>query len=129
MKTNTQTKIVRAAAALALFAFATAAPAASVTNYESIVSLATNAIKNYTFTDPASGQSVVVAVTMTGYSPFTSPSTFQSLDSNTHVGENLGNGFKDGMGVNFAASLAGYSSGVTASTIKFSIAGLGIRAA
>jgi len=129
MKTNTQTKIVLAMTVLALFASAPTAPAANVTNYESIVSLALNTTKNYTFTDTASGQSVVVAVTMTGYSPFTSPSTFQSLDSDTRVGENLGNGFSAGMGVNFAASLVSCSSGVMPGTIKFRVAGLGVRAA
>src|SRR5438046_57187 len=38
--------------------------AADVTVYDSVVSLATNGTKNYTFTDPGTGQSVTIAVTM-----------------------------------------------------------------
>ena len=103
--------------------------AADVTVYDSVVSLATNLTKNYTFTDGASGQNVVIALTMSAYSPFTNASTFQTLDSNTRVGMDFGNGFSDGRGVNFSAALISYSSGVTAGTIKFRITGLGVRAA
>ena len=102
--------------------------AANVTNYDSIVSLATNTTKNYTFTDPASGQSAVVAVTMTGYSPTTSGS-LQSLDSATRVGGNNQNAFISGSGANFSASLISVSSGVTAGSVSFRIAALGVRPA
>ncbi|MEY4917796.1 MAG: hypothetical protein RL616_1709, partial [Verrucomicrobiota bacterium] len=101
--------------------------AATMTNYDSIVALATNATKTYTFTDPNSVQSVVVAVTMTAYSPTITPTSLQSLDGDTRVGGNNQNGFINGSGVNFSASLVSSSSGVAASSIKFAITALGIR--
>ena len=117
--------------ALAL-AFLTATPlaslrAATVTVGDSIVSLATNATKTYTFTDPNSVQSVAVAVTMTAYSPTITPTSLQSLDGDTRVGGNNQNGFIDGSGVNFSASLVSSSSGVASGSVKFAITALGIR--
>jgi len=78
--------------------------AATVTSSDSIVSLATSATKNYTFTDPASVQSVVIAGHDDGYSPTISPASLQSLDGDTRVGGNNQNGFIDGSGVNFSAA-------------------------
>jgi len=101
--------------------------AATITVADSIVSLATNATKNYTFTDPNSVQSVVVAVTMTAYSPSITPTSLQSLDSDTRVGGNNQNGFINGSGINFSAALVSSSSGVTGSSIKFAVTALGIR--
>ncbi len=115
--------------ALAVFtsALASSSPAATVTAFDSIVSLATNATKNYTFADPASGQSVVLAVTITAYSPTITPTSLQSLDGDTRVGGNFQNGFINGSGVNFSAALVSASGGVTISSIQFAITALGIR--
>ena len=109
------------------FLTATSLRAATVTGYDSIVSLATNATKTYTFTDPNSVQSVAVAVTMTAYSPTITPTSLQSLDGDTRVGGNNQNGFIDGSGVNFSASLVSSSSGVASGSVKFAITALGIR--
>ena len=106
-----------------------ASRAADITVNDSIVSLATNATKNYTFMDPATSQSVIVAVTMTAYSPTISPASLQSLDGDTRVGGFSQNGFINGSGVNFSATLISASGGVTTNTIKFRIAALGIRPA
>lgn len=114
---------------VALFALTLRTNAANVTNYDSIVSLATNATKNYTFTDTASGQSAVVAVTMTAYTSANSTTTLQSLDGGTRVGGNFQNGFINGSGVNFSAALVSVSSGVTVSSMQFRIAALGVRPA
>ena len=112
-----------------------AAPAADVTVSDAIVSLAAsaNGTKNYTFTDAASGQSVTVALTMTAFSPDLAAG-LSLLDGDTRVGvgnPNVGgdgNLIVFGEGVNFAASLAASSAGVTASSIRFRIQGLGLRA-
>ncbi|MFA6543529.1 MAG: YHYH protein, partial [Limisphaerales bacterium] len=118
-----------------LMALLVAAPAADVTVSDAIVSLAAsaNGTKNYTFTDAASGQSVTVALAMTPFSP--DPAAGLSLlDGDTRVGvgnPNVGgdgNLIVFGEGVNFAASLAASSAGVTASSIRFRIQGLGLRA-
>ncbi|MBI3882641.1 MAG: YHYH protein [Verrucomicrobia bacterium] len=101
--------------------------AADVTVHDSVVTLATNGANNYTFTDGGSGQSVTVALAMTAYSPINPGATLQTLDGDTRVGGNFQNGFINGSGVNFSASLVAASSGVTAGTVKFRIAGLGIR--
>ena len=118
---------------LVTMAFSTLTHAADVTVYDSVVTLATNGTKNYTFTDSASGQSAVLAVTMSPYS--TDPAAvFSILDGNTRVGvgnPNIsgdGNLIAFGEGVNFSATLVSSSSGVTASSISFRIAGLGLRA-
>ena len=111
----------------------TAMQAADVTVYDSIVTLATNGTKNYTFTDASSGQSVTVALTMTPFS--TDPlATLVALDGNTraavgntNVGGD-GNLVAYGEGVNLAASLASTSSGVLASSVKFRLQGFGLRA-
>ena len=117
---------------LALFA-TLAAHAANVTINDSIVALATNGTRNYTFTDPLSGQSATVAVSITPYS--TDPlATFVALDGdtriavgNTNVGGD-GNLIVYGEGVTFSASLVAATFGVTASSVQFRIAGLGLRA-
>jgi len=114
---------------LALLAAAAATRAANVTDYDSIVNLATNLTTDYTFTDLASGQEVIIAVTITPYSPTTSPSTFQALDDNTRVGVNNGNGFSNGEGANFSATLLAASSGIVPGSITFGITDLGIRPA
>ena len=124
-------KTIRLIALLAALTLtvATTLQAANVTHYDSIVSLATNLTKNYTFTDPASGQGVVVAVTIAPYSPTTNHSTFQALDGNTRVGVDFGNGMANGMGANFTAALVSESADVVASSVQFGITGLGIRPA
>jgi hypothetical protein len=107
--------------------------AADVTVSDSVVSLAINGTTNYTFTDPGSGQDVVVAVTMSPYS--TDPAAvFSILDGNTRVGvgnPNIGgdgNLISYGEGVNFTASLVSSSAGVEANSVRFRVAGLGLRA-
>ncbi len=124
---------------LAAIAFVTVAHAANVTVYDSVVSLATNLTENYTFTDSSSGQSVVIAVTISPYSSITNSASFSLLDNNgvndsaTRVGVDSGTGSGDGNlissgeGVNFSASLVSASSGVQKSSIQFRIAGLGVR--
>src|SRR5262245_22341348 len=107
----------------------TSARGADVTGYDSIISLVTNVTKNYVFVDSGSGQSVTIGVTITPYSPFNASPTFQLLDVNTRVGIDFGNGFIDGRGANFSAALISASGGVTAGSVRFRIAGLGIRPA
>ncbi|MEY4385900.1 MAG: hypothetical protein RLY20_1183 [Verrucomicrobiota bacterium] len=119
-------------AGAALFA-AAAAGAANVTVSDSLVSLATNSWKYYTFTDSASGQSATIALAITPFS--TDPlATLTALDSdtrsavgNTNVGGD-GNLIAYGEGVTFNASLVSASAGVVASSVQFNIAGLGLRA-
>jgi len=132
-------KITRLFIILAAIVFVTVAHAANVTVYDSVVSLATNLTENYTFTDSSSGQSVVIAVTMSPYSSITNSASFSLLDNNgvndsaTRVGVDSGTGSGDGNlissgeGVNFSASLVSASSGVKTSSIQFRITGLGVR--
>jgi hypothetical protein len=139
MKTNARFKLSFASFFCALF-FLRIAGAATVTVYDSVVSLATNVTKNYTFTDSSSGETVVVAVTMTPYSSLGAHPQFSLLDNygpdNTavHVGVDSGLGSGDGNlivygeGVDFSATLVSASSGVTTGSIQFSISGLGLRA-
>ncbi len=101
--------------------------AADVTVYDSVVSLATNGNENYTFTDLSSGQSVVIAVTMSPYSPSDPTPGFSALDDNTHVGVDSQNGLRVGMAADFSATLVSASSGVGAGSITFGVAGIGIR--
>ncbi len=115
------------ALAFLLATLPTSLRAATINNYDSIVSLATNVTKTYTFTDPNSVQSVVIAVTMAAYSPTITPTSLQSLDGDIRVGGNHQNGFINGSGVDFSAALVSSSSGVTARSIKFAITALGIR--
>ncbi len=115
------------------------ARAVDLTVDDSVINLATNVTKNYTFADPASGQSIVVAVTMTPYSSSNASPGFTLLDdygpNNTpvHLGIDSGLGGGDGNwvdgfeGVNFSASLVSASGGVDPSSIQFGVAGLGIR--
>jgi hypothetical protein len=117
-----------AVALLAIFVTAVSVHAADVTISNSVVALATNGTVNYTFTDPTTAQSVVVAVTLTPYSP-TGTATFSALDGETRVGLLSVNGFKSGQGANLSATLVSRSSGVTASSVKFRVASLGVRAA
>ncbi len=125
MKTNTRFKKILILTVLAFSALAQNTKAASVTNYDSIVSLATNLTKNYTFTDSASGQNVVIAVTMSPYAGGAA-ATFSILDGDTRVSVN-GNLIVYGYGVTLTASLVSVSSGVTTSSVRFGIAGLGVR--
>lgn len=117
---------------LALFA-TLAAHAANVTVSDSIVALATNGTKLYTFTDPGSGQSATVALTITPFSP--DPlATLVALDGDTRIGvgnTNVGgdgNLIANGEGVTFSATIASATFGVVPSSIQFRIAGLGLRA-
>ena len=117
-------------AALALLA---PAHAADVTVSDMLVALASSAggTKNYTFTDAASGQSVTVAVTMSPYSQ-TAGEVFTVLDGNTRLGVGPGGSGDDNHidtteGVNFAASLASATAGVTASSVRFRVASIGLR--
>lgn len=128
MKNNLRT-ILACGAAL----FAIGAQAANVTVSDSIVSLATNGTKNYTFTDSVSGQSATVALTITPFS--TDPlATLVSLDGDTRVGVGNvnvggdGNLVVYGEGVTFSASLVSASVGVVASSVQFRVSGLGVRA-
>ena len=126
-----------------LLAFATAVlalnvtQAQNVTNYDSIVSLAINLTKNYTFTDTTSGQSVVVAVTMTPYSSSNASPVFSPLDNSgtgyTRLSINSGLNGGDGNwidyfeAVNFKASLVSASAKVITNSIQFSLGGVGVR--
>ncbi|MBI1367924.1 MAG: hypothetical protein GC162_04640 [Planctomycetes bacterium] len=82
---------------------------------------------NITFTDPATGESVTLALTMT---PGGSGSIFKLLDGNTRVGElpnDSGNWVSLGENVNFTASVVSATSNVDLSSISFRIDGLGYR--
>src|SRR4051812_21339306 len=126
-------KILCAMAMLASSVSPIQSTAADVTVYDSIVSLVTNGTKNYTFVDPTSGQSVTIAVTM---SPFSGDpaAVFSILDGGIRVGVGNpaiagdGNLIALGEGVDFSAMLVSSSSGATASSVQFRIAGLGLRA-
>lgn len=118
---------------LAALALLVPAHAADVTVSDSIVSLAAsvNGTKNYTFTDAGSGQSITVAVTMTPFSQ-TVGEVFVALDSNTRVGIGPGGSGDDNHvdsteGVNLAASLVSATAGVTASSVRFRVASVGLR--
>jgi hypothetical protein len=126
MKTNTRTQIILAFAFVMSLTSAWSAAAANATNYDSIVSLGTNVTKNYTFTDAMSGQSVVIAVTMKAYDPATNAAAFSPVDTSTRLGVD-GNVIKAGAGANFSASLVSVGNGVVNSSVKFSIADIGIR--
>ena len=109
------------------------AHAANVSLTDSVVSLATNGTKNYTFTDSVSGQSATVALTLTPFS--TDPlATLVSLDGDTRVGVGNvnvggdGNLVAYGEGVTLSASLVSATVGVVPSSVQFRIAGLGLRA-
>ena len=127
-----KTKITKLLSGTVLM-LALGASAANVTVSDSIVALATNGTKNYTFTDPGSGQSATVALTITPFS--TDPlATLTSLDGdtrnavgNTNVGGD-GNLVAYGEGVTFSASLVSATFGVVPSSFQFRIAGLGLRA-
>lgn len=128
MKYLTQTILAGGALLLAL-----EMQAANVTVSDSIVALATNGTKNYTFTDAASGQSAMVAVTLTPFS--TDPlATLISLDGETRVGVGNvnvggdGNLIVYGEGVTVSASLVSATVGVVSSSVQFRVAGLGLRA-
>ncbi|TAK97946.1 MAG: YHYH protein, partial [Verrucomicrobia bacterium] len=117
---------------LAFAAFTLTASAASVTLTDSIVSLATNGTKYYTFVDPVSGHFVQVALTMSVHS--SDPvDVFTSLDGDTRLGIGNpsiggdGNHIDTSEGVNFAASVVTVSSGVAANSIGFRIVSLGLR--
>jgi len=114
------------------------ARAANVTVYDSVVNLATNVTKNYQFTDPLSGQSVTIAVTMTPYSESNASPVFTLLDTDanhyyTHLGVDSGLGGGDGNwidsfeGANFSASLVSASSSVVTNSIQFGVTAMGIR--
>jgi hypothetical protein len=126
MKTNTRTSLILAAAIWMPLALAQITAAAGATDYDSIVSLATNVTKNYTFTDAASGQGVVIAVTMTAYDPNTGSAAFSPVDGATRLGID-GNIIDHGAGANFSASLVSAGSGVVGGSVKFNISGLGVR--
>ncbi|MEY4201007.1 MAG: hypothetical protein RLZZ265_2747 [Verrucomicrobiota bacterium] len=118
---------------LALLSLLVPAHAADVTVSDTLVSLASSAggTKNYTFTDAASGQSVTVAVTMTPYSQ-TVGEVFTALDGNTRLGIGPGGSGDDNHvdsteGLNLAASLVSASAGVTASSVRFRVASIGLR--
>src|SRR5262245_36799 len=126
-------------ALLALLIASRPAPAVSVTVFDSIVDLATNVTKNYTFTDPTNGLEVVVSVTMTPHSGVTNSPTFSQLDFSdgipTHLGVESDTGGGDGNwvdgargeGVDFAATLISASVGIVTSSIRFAITDIGIR--
>jgi hypothetical protein len=114
------------------------ARSANVIVYDSVISLATNVTKDYQFTDPSSGQSVSIAVTMTPYSESNASPVFTLLDTDssgnyTHLGIDSGLGSGDGNwvdyyeGVNFTAALVSSSGGVTAGSIQFGISAMGMR--
>jgi hypothetical protein len=109
----------------------------TVNHFDSVISLATNLTKDYTFTDPSNGLSVVVAVTMTPYSSSNASPVFKLLDYSgefpTHLGVDSGLSSGDGNwvddfeGVNFSASLVSASTGIFTNSIQFGITGMGVR--
>lgn len=109
----------------------------SVTKSDSIISLATNVTKNYTFTDASTGQSITVAVTMTPYSASNASPVFTLLDNSggspTHLGINSGLNSGDGNwvdyyeGVDFSATLVSATSAVDTNSIQFGITAAGFR--
>lgn len=113
------------------------AGAVNVTLYDSVVSLATNLTQHFVFANPSNGLAVVVAVTMTPYSSVTNNPSFSLLDVEggvpTRVAVESGTGGGDGNwmdaieGVDFSASLLSVSNGIVTNSIRFGIAGLGIR--
>ncbi len=119
---------------IVLLALATTVPAANVTIPDSIVVLATNLTKNYTFTDATSGESVTVAVTISPYST-NGPAVFTQLDFQngypTRVaisgGDGTGNWVDPSESVNFTASLVSASTGVATNSVRFGIASIGLR--
>ena len=125
---------------LALVAVTTLTHGATVAAYDSVISLATNVTKNYSFTDPAPpAKRRRGGHHDTHIPPPPSPRLFSCCDPGnnnnyTHLGIDGGNGGGDGNliiygeGANFSATLISSSSGVTASSVRFAIAGLGFRA-
>lgn len=109
----------------------------SFTDSDSIISLATNVTKDYTFTDPSNGLSVVVAVTMTPYSASNASPAFSLLDNQfgpyQHMAVDSGLNSGDGNwvdnyeGADFAASLVSASSGILTNSIQFGVTGAGFR--
>jgi YHYH protein len=124
--------LIRIVLALLSAAFVVSAQAASVSLSDSIVSLATNGTKYYTFLDPVSGHFVEVALTMKAHSSDPA-AVLQSLDGGTRVGVGNpavagdGNNISVGEGVDFTASASTISAGVVSGSISFNITGLGLR--
>ena len=117
---------------LSLAAAFVPARAADLIMSDSIVSLATNGTKYYTFVDPASGHFVELAVTMSPYS--SDPGDIlTSLDGGIRVGvgnpsiNGDGNGIEPSEGVNFGVSVVTVSGGVVQNSIGFRIVSLGLR--
>ena len=112
---------------------------ATVSATNSIVSLATNGTQNFTFTDPASGENVVIALSMSPYSASNASPVFSPLDfygsggSAVHLSVNSGFNNGDGNfvesyeGALFSASLVSATDNVATNTVKFGIAGIGFR--
>jgi hypothetical protein len=109
----------------------------SSTNFDSIISLATNVTKNYTFTDPSNGLSVVVAVTLTPYSSTNANAVFSLLDYSDDSPRRMavdsglfggdGNWVERHEGFDFTASLVSASPRIDPGSIRFGIIGVGIR--
>src|SRR5262249_12584970 len=104
---------------LAVFSL-TNSRAADVTLSNSIVTLALAGTNNYTFTDPNTGASVVIAVTMKPYSS-DPDDVITFLDGNTRLGVGNvaiggdGNWIEASEGIDFGASLVSTSGGALAS--------------
>lgn len=105
--------------------------AADVTIATSVYTQVTNVTKNYTFTDVDSGANIVVALTMTPYST-NQTETFNLLDGGTRIGigggaNGDGNWVENSEGMDFNATLISHSSNVDLTSVRFRIAGIGIR--
>jgi hypothetical protein len=106
-----------------------AANAVNVPVYDSIVSLATNGVKQYTFTDPMSGAYATIEVTMSPYSSGAGD-PFTVLDANARIAIGASGGDANWIdadeGVDFTATLIS-ASGIAADSVQFGISSLGLR--
>lgn len=133
MKTNLLHRSLPGASLVAgLMTLLLLAPCASAVNvilFDSIVSLAASGTNYYTFKDPVSGESVIVALTMT---PVSNPpgDPFTVVAPGTEVGIGLvapdANTINASEGVDFSASLVFASTGVIPGSVAFRIGGLGL---
>jgi hypothetical protein len=110
------------------FSFTTLS-AVNVTVTDSIVSLATNHTKYYTFHDPASGESLIVRMSATpiatgAYEPF----SLRGGGTRIAIGSTAadGNSIDSTEAVEFQAALVYASPGVLAGTVKFHLSSLGM---
>jgi hypothetical protein len=132
MNANTACQMTRFLIVGLIFTVQLFTTAANVAVYDSVLALGTSTNKNYTFTDPATGTSVTITVTMTPGSSDPGD-VFTLLDGNTRMAignptiNGDGNWIESGESVNFSATLLSVSAGVDTNSVRFGVAGIGIR--